>query len=121
MVVLMENRVRTASKFIQVSAALSLLQMAAWGQGSASITGVVRDATLAAIPSATIKIINAQSGVATNAVSNEAGAYRVNSIIPGTYRIEASAPSFDTLVQTGIVVSTGQTLAVDLTLQVGEQ
>jgi len=109
------------SRAAKLIATVLYLQVSVWAQGSASITGVVRDATQSAIPSATIKIVNAQSGVATNAVSNEAGAYRVNSIIPGAYRIEASAPSFDTLVQSGIVVSTGQTLAVDLTLQVGEQ
>jgi hypothetical protein len=40
---------------------------------------------------------------------------------PGTYLIEASAPGFDTVVQKDLPLSTGQTLAVDLTLQVGEQ
>ncbi len=89
--------------------------------GSGSITGVVRDTTQSPIPGAAIKIINAQSGVITNVVTNETGAYRVNSILPGTYRIEASAPGFDTVVQQDLALSTGQTLAVDLTLQVGEQ
>src|SRR3989442_1619566 len=95
---------------------------AIWGQsGSGSITGVVKDASQAPIPNAAVKIVNAQSGVTTKGVSNEAGAYRVNSILPGTYRIEASAPGFDTVVQKDLVLSTGQTLALDLTLQVGEQ
>src|SRR5690348_10403138 len=66
--------------------------------GSSSITGVVRDASQSPIPGADIKIIHTQSGVITNAVTNETGAYRVNSILPGTYRIEASAQGFDTVV-----------------------
>jgi len=102
--------------------AVTLLLTPARAQvGSGSITGVVRDSTQAPIPGAAIKIINAQSGVITNVVTNETGGYRVNSILPGTYRIEASAPGFDTVVQKDFALSTGQTLAVDLTLQVGEQ
>ena len=101
---------------------VSVWQVSLWGQsGSGSITGVVKDASQAPVPNAAVKIVNSQSGVTTKAVSNDAGAYRVNSILPGTYRIEASAPGFDTLVQKDLVLSTGQTLALDLTLQVGEQ
>src|SRR5207249_4335271 len=50
---------------------------------------------------------------------NEAGAYRVNSILPGTYRIEATLPGFSPANRKA-TLSTGQTLAVDLILQVGE-
>jgi hypothetical protein len=89
--------------------------------GSGSITGVVRDASEAPVPQSAIKIVNSESGVVTNVVTNETGAYRVNSILPGTYRVEASAPGFDTVVRKDIALSTGQTLAVDLVLQVGQQ
>lgn len=89
--------------------------------GTASITGVVRDASQSPIPQSAVKIVNSESGVVTNVVTNETGAYRVNSILPGTYLVEASAAGFDTAVRRGIALSTGQTLAVDLTLQVGQQ
>src|SRR6266851_9532129 len=106
---------------LNVATVLVYLQASVWAQGSASITGVVTDASQAPIPSATVKIVNEQSGVTTNAVSNEVGAYRVNSIQPGTYRIEAVATGFNPIVRRNIVLSTGQTLAADLTLQVGDQ
>ncbi|MEO8127908.1 MAG: carboxypeptidase-like regulatory domain-containing protein, partial [Bryobacteraceae bacterium] len=89
--------------------------------GSGNITGVVRDASQSPVPQSAIKVVNSESGVVTNVVTNETGAYRVNSILPGTYRVEASAAGFDTAVRKDIVLSTGQTLAVDLTLQIGQQ
>ncbi len=95
------------------------LQVTLWSQGTGSITGVVRDATQSAIPSVSITITNTQTGVSTDVISNEAGAYRVNSILPGTYRIEATLPGFSPANRQA-TLSTGQTLAVDLILQVGE-
>src|SRR5262245_15827384 len=97
------------------------LQGSIWAQGSGSITGVVRDSTQAAIPSVSLKVVNVQSGVVTNLVTNDTGSYRVNSLPPGTYRIEASLPGFATAVRESVTVSTGDIVAVDLTLQVGAQ
>src|SRR5215210_9342461 len=100
---------------------LVISHLCLWAQtGSSSITGVIRDMSDAPIPGATVRIINAESGVASDVTTNDTGAYRVNSIIAGTYRIEASAPAFQSLVQR-VAVSTGQILAVDLILKVGEQ
>src|SRR5437899_11926365 len=95
------------------------LQVTVWRQGSGSITGVVRDATQSAIPSVSVQITDVQTGVGTTVLTNETGAYRVNSIPPGTYRIEATLPGFSPAIRDGATVSTGQTLAVDLILQVG--
>src|SRR6516165_2514448 len=100
---------------------LMLLQGLAWGQaGSGTITGVVRDRSESGIPAASIKVVNVETGVATAAVTNEAGAFRLSALLPGQYRSEASATAFDTQVKTGVALSTGQTIAVDFTLQVGE-
>ena len=105
----------------RILGAILCLQFSVWGQlGSGSITGVVRDTSQGAIPDAAIKIIHTQSGVVTNAVSNETGSYRVNSILPGNYRIEVTATGFSQVVREGITLSTGQTLAADFTLQVGQ-
>src|SRR5262249_1469964 len=97
------------------------LQGSIWAQGSGSITGVVRDSTQAAIPSVSVKMVHVQSGVVTNLVTNETGSYRVNSLAPGVYRIEASLSGFTTAVRESVTVSTGDIVAVDLVLQVGPQ
>ena len=94
----------------------------AFGQvGSGSITGVVKDATDAPIAGAIVRVVNADSGASVSAQTNETGAYRVNALLPGPYRIEAEAQGFDKLVRNNIVLTTAQVLAVDLLLQVGQQ
>ncbi len=104
---------------VRILAVILCLQMALWGQASGSITGVIRDETESAIPSVSIKITNVQTGVTSEVISNEAGAYRVNSVQPGAYRIQAALPGFSTAARE-VTLSTGQTLAVDLILKVGE-
>jgi hypothetical protein len=99
-----------------------LLATHALGQvGTATLTGAVTDATDAPVPSAEIKILNTDSGISLRAATNEGGLWRVNTLPPGKYSVEASAKGFDTAVRAGITLSTAQTLAVDLKLQVGQQ
>src|SRR5664280_1765591 len=89
--------------------------------GSGTITGVVKDASLAPIDHASVRVVNANSGAVAAVVTNETGAYRVSSLLPGPYQVEASAPGFDTALRRGVVITTAQVLAVDLTLPVGQQ
>src|SRR5260370_13620798 len=89
--------------------------------GSGSITGVVTDVSHSPVPQSAVKVVNVESGVSTSVVTNEAGSYRVNSILPGKYRGEAAATGFDTAIRRDVLLFTGQTIAVDLVLQVGQQ
>ena len=78
------------------------------------VTGVVRDSSGAAIPGATVLVVNEDTGASVEATSDEQGSYRA-SLAPGRYRLEASLDGFETAVRR-IVVETGQTPAVDVTL-----
>src|SRR5262245_60373883 len=89
--------------------------------GNSVISGTVKDASGAAIPAAKLKIINEQTGVAGETVSNEAGIYRFGSLVPGGYRIEVDSEGFDRLVRGSLVLQVGQALGLDLTLAVGAQ
>ena len=89
--------------------------------GTVSITGVVRDATSAPVPHAVIKVVNTESGVAATVETNDSGGYWVGSLLPGTYRVEAQAAGFDVTTRSGVLLTTAQTVAVDFTLQVGQQ
>jgi hypothetical protein len=109
-------------RWINFAAYFSLAVAGAWGQlGSGSITGVVRDGTQGAVPGARIRATNTASGVATTVVTNEDGAYRIHGMVAGSYDIEAAASGFDTVVRKDVPLATGQTAAVDLALQVGQQ
>ncbi len=78
------------------------------------VTGVVRDSSGAAIPGATVLVVNEDTGASVEATSDEQGSYRA-SLAPGRYRLEASLDGFETAVRR-IVVETGQTPAIDVTL-----
>ena len=98
------------------------LSVTVWAQsGSSVLTGNVKDATGAAIPNAAIKIRNVESGSQTETITNDAGLYRAGALLPGTYQIEADVAGFDHLSRGPIVLQVSQTLAIDLTLQVGQQ
>src|SRR4051812_7441453 len=87
--------------------------------GSAVITGVVTDPTRTPIPSAAVRVVNEESGVATEITTNESGVFRANSLVPGLYTVESRAPGFSAALRTHLQVSTAQSLALDFALQLG--
>ncbi len=89
--------------------------------GTSGVTGVVEDATHSPIPGATITLTNADSGTRQTSITNPTGSYRFGSLIPGTYRIQAEASGFDTQVRSNVTLEVAQTLAIDVTLEVGQQ
>src|ERR1700676_1611228 len=93
-----------------------------WAQsGNSVITGTVKDLTGAAVPSAKILVKNVDSGVQVEALTNDAGLYRASALLPGAYQVEVDASGFDRISRGPLVLQSSQTLAIDITLQVGEQ
>ena len=84
-----------------------------------TITGLVTDTSGAVIPGAKVQVTNEDSGVKVVSVANSAGLYRTSSLIPGSYRVDAEAAGFQRLARTNLTVQIGQTLQVDLGLQLG--
>src|SRR5450631_2651349 len=89
--------------------------------GNSTISGSVKDASEAAIPTAKVKITNVETGVQLETVTNSTGLYRAGSLVPGSYRIEADAVGFAHLTRGPLTLQVSQTLAIDLALQVSEQ
>ncbi|HEU0006795.1 MAG TPA: carboxypeptidase regulatory-like domain-containing protein, partial [Terriglobia bacterium] len=95
---------------------------AVWAQsGNSTISGAVKDASNAVVPDAKIKIVNLDSGVQHGTVTNEAGLYRVGALVPGHYQVEVDATGFDRISRGPITLQVGQTLAIDLTVEIGKQ
>src|SRR5262245_42420200 len=109
------RRILLLAFLVRVLPSLSLAQA-----GTSSITGTVTDATGSAIPGVGIVVINEDTGARLETISNESGAYRVASLPPGAYRIEAELPGFNRLIRGPVTVLVSQTLAIDLQLQVGQ-
>src|SRR6266850_2836525 len=103
---------------VVIVAAVSTLVLAQ--TGTSSITGSVTDITRAALPGVDITVVNQATGARLQTLTNETGAYRVGSLPPGTYRIEAELAGFDRLSRGPITLQVSQTIAHDLMLQVGQ-
>ena len=91
---------------------------ALWGQTitTGDITGTVKDATGAVIPSATVTLTNTDIGETRTATPNSSGGYRFSTLRPGHYEITADSPGLKS--NTGRVqVAIGQVATVDLVLQ----
>jgi hypothetical protein len=89
-------------------------------QVSASITGVITDATGARVPAAAIRVKNVETGAIRDTLSDEAGRYQVLALPVGEYEIRVSKTGFQEQIRTGVHLVVGQEAAVDLTLRVGE-
>ncbi len=96
------------------------LSITLYGQaGTGAITGTVTDPTGAVIGNASIEVKSTDTNVLYPTVSTETGAYSVPRLPPGPYSVSVTAAGFKTLTRTGISVDAGQTLPLDLALQVG--
>ncbi len=105
---------------IAVSAVFAALSSAAFAQiGTSTLTGRVVDSTGAVVPSVNITVVNTATNFTQNAVTNDEGLYRVLSLQPGQYKITFEAQGFKKIVRENVELRTGDTLAVDMTLQVG--
>jgi hypothetical protein len=65
-------------------------------------------------------VVNEQSGISATTVTNGSGSYRVASLQPGTYRLEAEAAGFERFVRRSINVAVSQVVAVDFELRLGQ-
>ena len=95
---------------------------AAFGQiNNATLTGTVTDATKAVLPGVTITATNIGTGVALTNVSNEAGAYTLLSLIPGTYDVTAELPGFQKATYAKVELGNAVTVRLNFTLNVATQ
>lgn len=85
-----------------------------------NLTGIVRDSTGAAVPEATIRLTNVDTGAARTDRSDASGFYRFTLVDRGVYRLEAEHTGFKRFLQDKVELQTGETTTVDITLALGE-
>jgi hypothetical protein len=83
------------------------------------INGTIQDATLSALPGATVTATNVATSVTYKATSNASGYYTVPFVPPGDYVLQVSMQGFNTLKRMGVTVQVNQTVHLDLSLQTG--
>jgi Carboxypeptidase regulatory-like domain/TonB dependent receptor len=86
-----------------------------------SIQGSVSDQSGGLIAGASVTVIDVARGTTRALVTNGAGEYVANSVVPSTYTIRAEAQGFSTVERSGVLLQVSQNIRVDLVLQPGVQ
>lgn len=87
---------------------------------TATLLGIVKDASGAVITGALVKVTNVKTQVIRTTVTNASGAYEVPLLTVGLYSISAEQAGFKRAERTGIELVADQKVKIDFTLQIGE-
>ncbi|MEZ5286645.1 MAG: TonB-dependent receptor [Vicinamibacterales bacterium] len=100
--------------------ALGALAQPAAGQiASAALVGDVRDGTGQAVPGAIVTLTDPARGATWTAVTDAGGRYTLRALPPGAFDVRVDLAGFRPVVRRGIALATGNTVRVDLQLQLG--
>ena len=86
---------------------------------TATMFGTVTDATGAAIPNATVTMIQTETNFTRVATTKADGSYRQEFLPVGPYKVTVAASGFKTLSRTGVVLSVMQNADLSLVLEIG--
>ena len=84
-----------------------------------SISGTITDNSSRVIGNVRIKITNTATGVSREVSTNDEGVYSAPNLQSGTYRAEYSTQGFKTEARSGIELTVGAAVVLDVTLNVG--
>ena len=84
-----------------------------------SIEGTVKDPQSAIVQNATVTVRNPATNFTRSTTTSENGNYRFSQLPPGTYEMKVAGTNFKTSVVSDVIVAVGQTLALDVHLEVG--
>jgi hypothetical protein len=84
-----------------------------------AVAGTISDPTGATVGSAAVKITNTSTNITRETVTTADGAFRIDAVEPGAYRVEVSADGFKSIERKGVVVAAAQTTDASFTLEVG--
>ena len=92
-----------------------------WAQGDrGAISGVITDASGAAVPGVTIEAVHQATNYRAETVSTNTGVYRLVGLPIGVYNLTAKATGFQAHVHRDVQIQVNQTAAIDIILRVGE-
>src|ERR671939_213523 len=90
--------------------ALVLLAAAAHAQtATGGVNGTVTDPNGAAVPGASVTLVNRATNIETRATANEGGYYTFVNVSPGTYVLKVESPGFSTVNTSPFDVGVSQT------------
>ncbi len=104
-----------------IAVLIVLVARAAFAQSAGSLRGIVADSSGAVLPGATVTLTNEATKFTRTATSDAKGQYFFASVDPGNYTLKVELTGFKTHDARGVRISTSDTAAVDVRLEVGTQ
>ncbi len=102
--------------------ALGIMSVQVWAQsGTSTLSGSVKDLRGASIGGAKITVTNTVTASQVETVSDNEGLFKAASLAAGNYRLDVDGNGFAPLTQGPVALAEGQTLDLDLVLQVSAQ
>ncbi len=98
---------------------LSIVLPSTHAQVSASVRGMVTDASGSPVTGASVQAKNLETGAARSTVTDDAGRYLLLALPVGEYEMRAAKAGFQDAVWSGIHLVVGEEARVDLRLRVG--
>jgi hypothetical protein len=99
--------------------ALSILAPILLQSQTAQVSGLISDATGAALAGASITLTKGDTGTRYASRSSAQGYYAIPATQPGLYKIRVRKDGFQTVVQLGVMLASGQNARIDFVLQLG--
>jgi len=90
----------------------------AQGVGSSgAITGTAIDASGAVLPKVTVSIVDTETGLKRDVLTDDTGHYRLTGLSPSAYTVSASMSGFATEVRKNVTLAIGQTMISDFIMK----
>src|SRR5258708_5661324 len=116
------KRVRVWSIFLLILSGVSIFvplsSMRAQSVISGEITVTVTDPTGAVVPSATLSLMNTETGFNATGTTNASGTFRFPLLRPGIYSLTATAKGFK-VSKSSATAAVGQVVDVPVQLEIG--
>ena len=93
----------------------------AWAQAIAGsqLSGIVRDASGAAVPGAEVTVTKIDTGQIRTVFTAQDGAYALPNLPVGPYQLKVVLQGFNTYIREGIILEVGTNPEINVTLSVG--
>jgi hypothetical protein len=92
----------------------------AYAQGvgaSGDLKGTVTDPSGAAVPNATVTVVQPERGIRRTTTTDSNGDYRIPGLPPANYNVTVEHSGFATLLQKGVVVRVGEIVNLDFQMK----
>ena len=113
------RRIWQLSSLMVLGAAFFFFSSAAWGQATTSLRGIVTDPSNAAIPNATVHLINTDTNLERTTTTDQQGTYVFSAVQPGHYVLQVDANGFSRFEQKGFELLVNLPATISVHMKVG--